>query len=75
MSRIGQWWHRTVNRRGEPMPARFEELARYNAARGVVYTDEYRAEMARLQADFDQWNRASQRRDADRRGLTVTTLP
>jgi hypothetical protein len=39
------------------MPARFEELARYNAevSRGIVHKPEFVARMRTLRADFDEW--------------------
>lgn len=44
-------------RRREPMPAKFEELAQYNAevARGISHSAEWKARMAQLQEEFDTW--------------------
>lgn len=44
-------------KRGEPMPHKFERLARYNAevSRGLVHTDRWQREMADLQAEFNEW--------------------
>jgi hypothetical protein len=41
----------------QPMPSRFNVLARYNAehARGVVHTPEWAAKMAGLQREYWQW--------------------
>jgi len=39
------------------MPAKFEALAVYNSEvyRGIPHTPEYDAEMAELQAEYDEW--------------------
>ena len=45
---------------GPVMPAKFEELARYNAAvsQGIVHTPELDARMADLQREFYEWSNA-----------------
>jgi hypothetical protein len=48
-----------VRRVGPPMPAKFEELARYNAQRmdGLVHTTEHKLRMAALQDEFNEWRK------------------
>jgi hypothetical protein len=45
------------SRSPKSMPRMFDPLARYNSevSRGLVHTDEYRAQMVSLQALFDEW--------------------
>ena len=40
------------------MPERFNRLAKYNGEvrRGILHTQEYDAEMAQLQREYNQWN-------------------
>lgn len=47
--------------RREPMPPKFGVLARYNTERayGIMHVPEYDERMARLQAEFDEWQRQS----------------
>ena len=41
------------------MPAKFKELADYNADRKrLVFTPEYEARMTELQAEFNEWVRS-----------------
>ena len=50
--------------RYEPMPARFNELADYNARKshGVQHDPEYVARMTVLQAEFNRWQQETQPR-------------
>ena len=42
------------------MPGKFVPLANYNAEawRGIAHTQEYEAQMAQLQREFDEWQAA-----------------
>ena len=52
------WLRRRRQRRRRVMPERFNKLARYNGEvrRGIMHTQEYDAEMAQLQREYNQWN-------------------
>lgn len=54
-----------VTGRCEPMPDRFNVLARYNAEqyRGIAHTPEYAEKMAELQAEFNEWSAWCRRRE------------
>lgn len=43
----------------QSMPKMFDELANYNSqvAKGILHREEYRARMAALQVQFDEWKR------------------
>lgn len=66
LRRAGWWRHflcglagqtPPAEQRHEPMPARFEPLAVYNAerARGLLHDEPTDRRMAALQVEFDQW--------------------
>jgi hypothetical protein len=59
--------------RCEPMPARFHELAAYNARvwHGIAHTPEMQERMRLLQADFDAWQASTRPNNA----VTVVSGP
>ncbi len=57
----------------DPLPAEFAGLTTYNSevARGLVHTPEWAARMARLQVEYEAW----QREQWQKQGFGVEELP